>query len=101
MTIDRPIVRWLGGAAAALGGWAAIMLAMPFVGPPDRLVAIWGDDPATIALVVASGGRIVEVKEGVTLARGGGGFAQSLYRHGAPLVLEGRIAAGCFTRKAA
>ncbi len=96
MTIDRSIGGWVGGAALVLCAWATIMLAMPLLGPPGRLVAVIGDDPRTIIAIVSAGGRIVEVKQGVTLARGGPGFAQSLYREGAPLVLEGRITAGCF-----
>jgi len=99
MIIDRRIFRLVGGAILVLCIWAVIMLAMPFIGPSGRLVAILGDDPETVLLVVAAGGRLVEVKEGVTLARGGRGFALSLYRVGAPLVLEGRIAAGCFSSR--
>ena len=89
------------GAALALAAWSGVMLAMPLVGPSGRLVAVLGDDPATIVAIVAAGGRIVEVKPGVTLARGGPGFARSLYRQGAPLVLEGRVAAGCFSSRRA
>ena len=101
MTIDRSIGGWVIGAALVLCAWAAMMLAMPFVGPPGRLVAVLGDDPRTIVAIVTAGGRVVEVKQGVTLARGGPGFARSLYRQGAPLVLEGRIAAGCFSPRQA
>jgi hypothetical protein len=99
MTIDRRILHFARGAAIVLCAWAAVMLAMPMMGPPGRLVAVLGDDPATIVAIVAAGGRVVEVKQGVTLARGGPGFARSLYREGAPLVLEGRIAAGCFSSR--
>ena len=96
MIIERSLFRLLGGAVLVLGAWAAIMLGMPFIVPSVLLVARVGDDPETVLLVVAAGGRVVEMKDGVTLARGGHGFARSLYRGGAPLVLEGRIAAGCF-----
>lgn len=96
MTTKRRIARLLGGAALALCAWAVVMLAMPFLGPSGRLVAVLGDDPHTYSQVVAAGGRVVEVKRGVILARGGPGFARSLYSQGTPLVLEGRIAAGCF-----
>ena len=99
MTIDRRLPAFVGGAALVLSAWAMIMLAMPFIGPSGRLVAVLGDDPRTIVAIVAAGGRVVEVKQGVTLARGGPGFARSLYRQGAPLVLEGRIAAGCFSSR--
>ena len=99
MTIDRRIPGFVGGSALVLAAWGVIMLAIPMIGPPGRLVAVLGDDPRTIVAIVAAGGRVVEVKQGVTLARGGPGFARSLYRQGAPLVLEGRIAAGCFSAR--
>ncbi len=101
MTIERRIGGFAGGAALVLGAWTAIMLAMPLVGPSGRLVAVLGDDPRTIVAIVTAGGRVVEVKQGVTLARGGPNFARSLYRHGARLVLEGRVAAGCFSSRRA
>ena len=78
------------------------MLAMPLVGPSGRQVAVVGDDPRTIvAIVVAAGGRVVEVEAARRWPAGGPGFAPSLYRAGAPLVLEGRIAAGCFSSRRA
>jgi hypothetical protein len=95
MTIDHRIGRFAGGALA-LAAWGLIMLAMPMIGPPGRLVAVIGDDPRTVVTIASAGGRVVEVKQGVTLARGGPGFARALYSAGAPLVLEGRIAARCF-----
>ena len=101
MIIDRPVACFFGSAFLVLSVWAAVLLAMPFIGPSGRLVAVAGDEPQTYRLVVAAGGRVVDVKEGVILARGGRGFAISLYRAGAPLVLEGRIAAGCFSAKVA
>ena len=94
MTIDRAL-RWTGGAALALGAWGAVMLAMPLVGPQGRLVAVVGDDNQAVRQIVAAGGSLVEIRRGVALARGGPGFAANLYRAGAPLVLEGRIAGGC------
>lgn len=93
-TIERGL-RGAGYAALALLGWAAIMLAMPFVGPAGRDVAVVGP----VAAVGAAGGRIVEVRRGAVIARGDGrGFVARLYRHGARVVLEGRIGAGCFPR---
>ena len=98
-TTERPlrrVLRWGGYAGLALGGWAAIVVALPFVGPAGRLTAIPGEQAASVRAVIAAGGRVVEVREGVVLARSDRrGFARRLYRHGAPLVLEGRIAAGC------
>lgn len=94
MIIDRAF-RWFGGIMLVLAGWTVVMLAMPLVGPAGRMVAVVGDGPDALRQVVAAGGRIVDSRNGVTLARGGPGFAVNLYRAGAPLVLEGRIAAGC------
>jgi hypothetical protein len=92
----RTTLRWGGYAGLALGGWAAIVLVLPLVGPAGRLTAIPGDQAAAMAAVSAAGGRVVEVRDGVVLARSdSGGFAVRLYRAGAPLVLEGRVAAGC------
>lgn len=96
MIIERAF-RWIGGAGLALTAWSAVMLVMPLVGPEGRMVAVIGDGPDTVRQVVAAGGWLVDSRNGVTLARGGPGFAASLYRAGAPLVLEGRIAAGCFS----
>lgn len=94
MTIEC-VIRWLGGVGLVLAGWSAVMLVMPFVGPSGRLVAVVGREPDTLRQVIAAGGRIVDVRNGVMLARGGPGFAAKLYRAGAPLVIEGRVAAGC------
>jgi hypothetical protein len=92
MTIRRAL---RGGtyAALALAGWAAILFVMPFVGPAGRDVAVVGP----VAAVAAAGGRVVEIRQGAVIARGGGpGFVTRLYRNGARLVLEGRIGSGCF-----
>lgn len=87
------------GVALALSVWSLILLALPLLGPSGRLVAIPGPDAART--ITAAGGRIVEVRRGATLARGGPGFARRLYAAGAPLVLEGRVAAGCFSKAGA
>jgi hypothetical protein len=85
-------------AALVLGIWAAIMVAMPFVGPSGRQVAVVGDADRAVRAIAAAGGVVVEARRGATLARSDGrGFVLSLYRNGAPLVIEGRIAAGCFS----
>lgn len=93
-----------GAAATALilGVWTLILLAMPFVGPGGRQVAVIGDGAATARIVAAAGGRIVEVRRGATLARGDDpGFVRRLYAEGATAVIEGRIAAGCLAKKGA
>lgn len=98
-TISRA-ARVAGWIALVLGGWALIMLAMPFVGPSGRQVAVIGDSARAIGAVRTAGGGVVEVRNGAVLARSDRpGFALALYRAGAPLVIEGRIAAGCFSRR--
>lgn len=94
MIIERGL-RWLGGTALAFGAWSAVMVAMPLLGPEGRTVAMVGSGPEAIARVIAAGGRLVDVRDNVVLARGGPGFAANLYREGAPLVIEGRLAGGC------
>jgi hypothetical protein len=88
--------------ALVLGGWTAIMVAMPFVGPAGRDVAVVGNVPRAIDAIHAAGGEIVGLRRGATLARSDRpGFVRALYAAGAPLVIEGRIAAGCFAKKGA
>jgi len=82
-----------------LGVWLLILAAMPFVGPAGRQVAVVGDGASAVRIIAAAGGRIVEVRRGATLARSDRpGFVRALYANGAPLVIEGRIAAGCFAK---
>jgi hypothetical protein len=91
--------RWAGAAAVVLAAWMLVMLAMPFLGPPGRQVAVVGDTVSAFRAIAAAGGQVVEARRGAVLARSDRpGFARRLYRAGAPLVLEGRIAAGCFRR---
>jgi hypothetical protein len=73
--------------------WFAIMIAMPFVGPSGRQVAVVGDSNRAVRIIAAAGGEVVEVRRGAVIARASPG---ALYREGAWLVIEGRIAAGCF-----
>jgi hypothetical protein len=97
MSTTISLLRWAGGAALALAAWAALMVAIPFLGPEGRLVSVVGDRGAALRAVAAADGRIVEVRGRAVLARSDRpGFARRLYRAGAPLVLEGRIGAGCF-----
>jgi hypothetical protein len=95
------LVRAAAGAALALGGWAAMMVALPFLGPPGRQVAVVGDPSRAVSAIRAAGGSIVEVRGRAVLARSPDrGFAAALYRAGAPLVLEGRVGAGCGSARA-
>jgi hypothetical protein len=98
-TIIR-IARGLAWAAVALSVWAAILFAMPFVGPSGRQVAVIGDTRNALHAIAASGGRAVEVRRGAVLAISSDPhFPSRLYRNGAALLIEGRIGAGCFSRK--
>ena len=90
------ITRAAGRIALVLGAWAGIMLILPLVGPAGRDVVIVGDPAQAVRAVAAAGGAIVDVRRHATLARSARpGFAWALYRNGAYLVLEGRVAAGC------
>lgn len=92
MTI-RPAMRFAGGAAIALTLWGAVLLALPFMGEPGRQMAVVADPE----VIVAAGGRLVDVRGSLVLARSENpGFAAALYRQGAKLVVEGRVAGGCF-----
>ena len=90
--------RSLIGAVIALAGWAVIMLAMPLVGPPGRQVAVVGDTGTALRTIADAGGRVVAVRKNAVLAVANDerGFVWRLYRNGAPLVIEGRVAAACF-----
>lgn len=97
MSTPRNLLSISARVALVLGGWAAIMLAMPFVGPA-RQVAVVGERGRALRAIAAAGGSVVEVRDGATLARSDRpGFAAALYRNGARLVIEGRIGAGCFS----
>lgn len=94
-TIERA-ARAAGWAVLALGAWTAVLLAMPFVGPAGRDVAVVGDTARALRVIAAAGGEVVQVRRGATLARSDRpGFVAALYRNGAWLVVEGRIGAGC------
>jgi len=93
-------LRAIAWTALVLAAWAAIMIALPFVGPAGRQVAVVGDSGAAERAIVAAGGRVVEVRRGAVLARSADPhFPTRLYRSGARLVIEGRVGAGCFSRK--
>lgn len=85
--------------ALVLGVWLVVLLAMPLVGPAGRQVAVVGEPNRAVRAILASGGRIVEVRRGAVLARSDRpGFVVALYAAGAGAVIEGRIAAGCFAK---
>ena len=89
--------RTVTGAIIALLVWALVMLAMPFVGPAGRQVAVIGNPAQAVRAIIGAQGQIIEVRQNAVLAISPQpGFVRALYRNGAPLVIEGRIAAGCF-----
>ena len=101
-TIIERGLRALAYTALVLSTIAAIMVALPFVGPAGRQVAVVGEGAAAVRAVLAAGGTVVEIRDRAVLARSDRpDFAAALYREGASLVLEGRLAAGCFSRPSA
>lgn len=76
----------------ALAAWLAVMVAMPFLGPSGRQVAVVGDPGRAVAIVTRAGGQVIEVRGRAVLARAS---PAALYRAGAWLVVEGRLGAGC------
>ena len=76
----------------ALAAWVAVLVAMPFLGPTGRQVAVVGDPSRAVAIVTRAGGQVIEVRGRAVLARGS---PAALYRAGAWLVVEGRLGAGC------
>jgi len=87
-TIIRPLVY----ALLALAGWTPVMIALPFFGPAGRQVAVVGDAAGAVRAVAAAGGRVIEVRGGAVIARAD---PAALYRAGAWLVIEARLASGC------
>ena len=101
-TIIRRAARAARRVALVLAIWMLVMVAMPFVGPSGRQIAIVGPGGRSARVIAAAGGRIVEVRRGATIGWSDDpGFVRALYAAGAPLVIEGRIAAGCFSKKGA
>ena len=98
--MSTTISRWpktAGLMALVLSAWGTIMVAMPFVGPAGRQVAVVGDQARAAKAILAAGGMIVERRKGAILARSDRpDFVAELYANGARLVVEGRIGAGCF-----
>ncbi len=91
--IIEPLLRFAEGTALVLSLWGGVLVALPFVGEPGRQIAVVADPK----VIVVAGGKLVDVRGDLVLARSDQpGFAAALYRHGATLVIEGRVAAGCF-----
>jgi len=86
------IIRRIGAVAIVLLGWATVMVAMPFVGPEGRQVAVVGDASRAVRAIRAAGGTVIEIRGRAVLARAD---PAALYAAGASLVVEGRLAGGC------
>jgi hypothetical protein len=94
------IIEWTGRAALVLAAWLLILLAIPFLGPSGRDVAVVGDTAEAVNAIRAAGGSVVDIRKGAVLARSDKpGFTAALYHAGARLVIEGRIGAGCFGKR--
>ena len=77
-------------------GWFAIVVALTFVSPPGKSMAIIGPPSQALAAVVRANGRILASNDYVTIARSDdGGFVARLYAAGALLVLDAEQAGGC------
>lgn len=99
-TITR-VGRGVALVALVLGSWTAVMAAMPFVGPAGRDVAVVGDTGTAARAIRQADGAIIDVRRGAVIARSARpDFVRALYAAGAPFVIEGRIATGCFPAKA-
>lgn len=95
-TTTRPLLRWALRAGLVLGLWAAFMLAMPFVGPDGRLIAVVGDPHRSVLAVLKAGGRIMAIRGRVVLTSSDRpGYPRRLYAAGAGILIEGRIAQTC------
>ena len=96
----RGLLQGMTLLAAALLAWSAIFLAIPFLGPSGRQVALVGNQAQSVRAILASGGSILAYRNGTIIARSSApGFAAALYYHGAPLVLEARLSSGCLGRR--
>lgn len=97
-TIIERIAKVAAIGGTVIGVWTLVMIALPFVGPSGRDVAVVGDRNQAVRAILAAGGAVIEARGRAVLARSSRpGFAAALYREGAPLVIEGRIAAGCLS----
>jgi len=104
MTIEAnaratPLPTWIaaiGCVAVVAVGWLAVVLALTFVSPPGKAMAIIGPPSLTFAAVSKANGRVVSASDYVTIARSDDAdFVAHLYAAGALLVLDAEQAGGC------
>jgi hypothetical protein len=99
MSTTTDITRTAGRVAAALGAWAALVVAITAVAEPTRDAVIFGDPRRALALLEGTDTRILDVGAHRTIVRGTAkGFVRELYANGAWLVLPAR-AGGCLGRQ--
>ncbi|SUJ10829.1 Uncharacterised protein [Sphingomonas paucimobilis] len=55
-TTIRAVGRAVAQLVVVLGAWVLILLAMPFVGPAGRQVAVIGDGPAAVRVIARRAG---------------------------------------------
>ena len=97
MTIRMTALRrGLAAGALVAAGWLAVVLALTFVSPAGRAMAIVGDPAQAFAAVRAANGRVLQASRYVTIARSDEpDFVARLYAAGALLVLDAEQAGGC------
>ena len=99
MTIRMKALRkGLAAGALVAAGWLAVVLALTFVSPAGRAMAIVGD-PAQAFAAVGGQRPVLSGRRYVTIARSDEpDFVARLYAAGALLVLDAEQAGGCSGR---
>jgi hypothetical protein len=104
MTIDtgarlKSPRRWItaiGCIALVVAGWLTVVLALTFVSPPGKPMAIIGPPSQAFEAIGKANGRILYTNGYVTIARSeDADFVAHLYAAGALLVLDAEQAGGC------
>lgn len=95
--IRLPPLRRIAGAIALVAcGWLVVVIALTFVSPPGKSMAIVGPSAQAMAVIAKANGRILASGDYVTIARSDeSGFVTRLYAAGALLVLDAEQAGGC------
>lgn len=95
-TALRSWIAAIGCVAVVVVGWLAVVLALTFVSPPGKAMAVIGPPSLTFAAVSKANGRVVSASDYVTIARSDDAdFVAHLYAAGALLVLDAEQAGGC------
>jgi hypothetical protein len=93
----RKLLTWIALSALVLASWVALVGAATFAtAQPDLSVAVIAPRGAAVEIAVTAGGRLVDAGNYVAIARSSEpGFVLRLYRAGALLVVDARVAEGC------